>query len=236
MPSSPMPTMDSQRAAVQLAASDHARSDSRRHTEASALAEARGRFAPRGDPVLRRTHGRAPTAADRRRASAASAAPTAWCDYMQGARRSRQSIDATHPYADRSPPTPSWRASAPGSGWPRSSVPPGSARPAINAAPHGGRRGPCRRQEPRRVFLALGRQELHSFAASASAPPYRRLIDQPVGHMPTTRLLQVRGPFDFDAELRLLKRGADRRDRFAGTRAGAPPTPRSRRRACFACP
>lgn len=59
---------------------------------------------------------------------------------------------------------------------------------------------------PRRVFLALGRQELHFFAAFAQHHYIARLIEPPQGVRPHNLvLLQQRGPFDRDAELRLLK-------------------------------
>jgi precorrin-6A/cobalt-precorrin-6A reductase len=117
-------------------------------------------------------------------------------------------IDATHPYAPRisanavvacaragvalaSLVRPAWKREA-GDKW--QTVP-----TAIAAALAIGK-------TPRRVFLALGRQELHSFAPIAQHHYIARLIDPPQGVRPHNLvLLQQRGPFDFDAELRLLK-------------------------------
>ena len=59
---------------------------------------------------------------------------------------------------------------------------------------------------PLRVFLSLGRQDLHAFA---SAPQHRyiaRTIEAPdqAALPPNIRILQVRGPFDRDSEAKLL--------------------------------
>jgi len=117
-------------------------------------------------------------------------------------------IDATHPYAPRisanavvacvragvplaSVVRPAWRPEA-GDRWQ-------TAPTAVAAALAIGK-------APRRVFLALGRQELHFFAAFAQHHYIARLIDPPQGVRPHNLvLLQQRGPFDRDAELRLLK-------------------------------
>ena len=117
-------------------------------------------------------------------------------------------IDATHPYAPRisanavvacrragvtlaSLVRPAWKPEA-GDKW--EMVPTAvAAALAIGKA-------------PRRVFLSLGRQELHFFAAMAQHHYIARLIDPPQGVRPHNLvLLQQRGPFDRDAELRLLK-------------------------------
>ena len=117
-------------------------------------------------------------------------------------------IDATHPYAPRisanaviacaragvalaSLVRPGWKPEA-GDKWE-------TAPTAVAAALAIGK-------APRRVFLALGRQELHFFAAFAQHHYIARLIDPPQGVRPHNLvLLQQRGPFDRDAELRLLK-------------------------------
>jgi precorrin-6A/cobalt-precorrin-6A reductase len=117
-------------------------------------------------------------------------------------------IDATHPYAPRisanavvacahagvalaSLARPAWKPEA-GDKWE-------TAPTAVAAALAIGK-------APRRVFLALGRQELHSFAPMAQHYYIARLIDPPQGVRPHNLvLLQQRGPFDRDAELRLLK-------------------------------
>jgi precorrin-6A/cobalt-precorrin-6A reductase len=59
---------------------------------------------------------------------------------------------------------------------------------------------------PRRVFLSLGRQELHFFAAFPQHHYIVRLIETPQRMvLPRGLVLRQRGPFDFDAEMRLLK-------------------------------
>jgi precorrin-6A/cobalt-precorrin-6A reductase len=60
---------------------------------------------------------------------------------------------------------------------------------------------------PRRVFLSLGRQELHFFAAFPQHRYVARLIEPPQqAALPHGLVLvQQRGPFDIDAELRLLR-------------------------------
>ena len=118
-------------------------------------------------------------------------------------------IDATHPYAARisanavaachkagvpfaSLVRPAW-APQPGDAWQ-------NVTPAVDAALALGK-------TPRRVFLSLGRQELHFFAAFPQHHYIARLIEPPqqtaLPH--GLVLLHQRGPFDSDAELRLLK-------------------------------
>ena len=117
-------------------------------------------------------------------------------------------IDATHPYAPRISANavvacrragialatlvrPAWKPEA-GDRWQ-------TAPTAVVAALAIGK-------APRRVFLGLGRQELHVFAAMAHHHYVARLIEPPQGVRPHNLvLLQQRGPFDRDAELRLLK-------------------------------
>lgn len=59
---------------------------------------------------------------------------------------------------------------------------------------------------PRRVFLAIGRQELPLFASGPQHRYLARVIDAPDGaHLPPhLALLQARGPFDLAAETTLL--------------------------------
>jgi precorrin-6A/cobalt-precorrin-6A reductase len=61
--------------------------------------------------------------------------------------------------------------------------------------------------EPRRVFLSLGRQDLHVFAAAPQHHYLARLIELPdqAALPPNLRLLQARGPFDRADEERLLR-------------------------------
>jgi precorrin-6A/cobalt-precorrin-6A reductase len=117
-------------------------------------------------------------------------------------------IDATHPYADQmsahavaacretrvplaSLTRPEWQAEA-GDRW--------QVVPDFDAAAH------ALGATPRRVFLSLGRQELHVFAAAPQHHYIARLIERPEREdlPPDLRLVQARGPFDREAELRLL--------------------------------
>jgi precorrin-6A/cobalt-precorrin-6A reductase len=61
---------------------------------------------------------------------------------------------------------------------------------------------------PRRVFLSLGRQDLHVFAMAPQHHYLARLIERPEQESlpPDLRLLQARGPFDRADEERLLQR------------------------------
>jgi precorrin-6A/cobalt-precorrin-6A reductase len=117
-------------------------------------------------------------------------------------------IDATHPYADQisanavaacrqlsiplvSIVRPPWQPVG-GDKW----------RVVANASAAAAMLG----EAPRRVFLSLGRLDLHFFAA---APPHHyvaRVIDPPqqAGLPPQIRFLQARGPFDLAGERKLL--------------------------------
>ena len=117
-------------------------------------------------------------------------------------------IDATHPYAPRisanavvacaragtalaSLVRPAWKP-APGDAW--------QTVPTAVAA------GLALGKAPRRVFLSLGRQELHFFAAMTQHHYVARLIEPPQRARPHDLVvLRQRGPFDRDAELSLLK-------------------------------
>lgn len=59
---------------------------------------------------------------------------------------------------------------------------------------------------PLRVFLSLGRQDLHAFAASPQQRYVARTIEVPeqAALPPNLKILQARGPFDRDSEARLL--------------------------------
>ena len=117
-------------------------------------------------------------------------------------------VDATHPYADQmsahaiaacrtagvplaSLVRPEWQAGA-GDRWQLVADVDAAAR-ALGAT-------------PKRVFLSLGRQELHAFAAAPQHHYIARLIERPErGDLPPDlRLIQARGPFEREAELRLL--------------------------------
>ncbi|MGE5149374.1 MAG: cobalt-precorrin-6A reductase [Rhodospirillaceae bacterium] len=62
-------------------------------------------------------------------------------------------------------------------------------------------------KKSRRVFLSLGRQDLHIFARAPQHHYLARLIEQPdqATLPPNLRLLQARGPFDRADEARLLR-------------------------------
>ncbi len=59
---------------------------------------------------------------------------------------------------------------------------------------------------PLRVFLSLGRQDLHAFAGAPQHRYIARTIEAPdeTASPPSIRVLQMRGPFDRDSEARLL--------------------------------
>jgi precorrin-6A/cobalt-precorrin-6A reductase len=202
-----MPTMDSQRVPVQFARSDMRVLILGGTTEASRLAtliagDARfdailslaGRTsAPEAQPLPTRTGG----------FGGADALATWLRDEKIDA-----VIDATHPFADRisanavtacrqagvplaSIIRPEWHAEA-GDRW--QFVPKAGAAAAALGVP------------PRRVFLGLGRQELAAFALAPQHRYIARVIEPPeASHLPPhLTLLQARGPFDLDAEIRLL--------------------------------
>lgn len=118
-------------------------------------------------------------------------------------------IDATHPYAAQisahaveacrqggvplvSIVRPPWQA-GPGDAW-RAVASVEEAAGALGATP-------CR------VFLGVGRQELHRFAAAPQHRYVARVIDPPQGEAlpPDLRLVTARGPFERTAERALLK-------------------------------
>ena len=118
-------------------------------------------------------------------------------------------VDATHPYADQM--SAHAVAACKGTGVPIASlVRPEWAREtgdhwqvvaSMEAAAE------ALGTEPRRVFLSLGRQDLHVFARAPHHHYLARLIDRPdqATLPPDLRLLQARGPFDRADEERLLR-------------------------------
>lgn len=117
-------------------------------------------------------------------------------------------IDATHPYADQisanavaacnqcnvplaSLVRPPWQAVS-GDHW----------QSVASAAEAAATLGPT----PQRVFLSLGRLDLHTFAAAPRHHYLARTIDPPEqsGLPPDIRFIRARGPFDRTAETRLL--------------------------------
>ena len=124
------------------------------------------------------------------------------------AQKTEAVIDATHPYADRisanavaacratgvrlvSIVRPAWQPVR-GDRW-------HIVRDASEAARALG-------AEPRRVFLSLGRLDLHFFAAAPQHRYIARIIDPPqqADLPPDIAFLQARGPFDLAAERALL--------------------------------
>jgi precorrin-6A/cobalt-precorrin-6A reductase len=118
-------------------------------------------------------------------------------------------IDATHPYADQM--SAHAVAACVQQGVPLATV----VRPAWQAqsgdrwqvVPNTGVAASILGRAPRRVFLALGRQELPVFAAAAQHVYLARVIEKPDGAAlpPQLRILQARGPFDLESELALLR-------------------------------
>jgi precorrin-6A/cobalt-precorrin-6A reductase len=117
-------------------------------------------------------------------------------------------VDATHPYADQM--SAHAVAACSKTGVPLASL----VRPEWS--PHDGDRwqgvpspevaAKALGATPRRVFLSVGRQDLHVFAAAPQHHYIARLIERPeqASLPPDLRLVQARGPFDLDAERRLL--------------------------------
>ena len=62
-------------------------------------------------------------------------------------------------------------------------------------------------EAPRRVFLAIGRQNLSAFAGAPQHQYLLRLVDPPTGALPLPRAEAViaRGPFDVEGDRALLK-------------------------------
>lgn len=117
-------------------------------------------------------------------------------------------IDATHPYADQisanavaacrqaaiplvSIVRPAWQP-VPGDRW-QVVANAGAAAAALDKG-------------PQRVFLSLGRLDLHAFTAAPQHAYVARIIDAPQQARlpPNIRFLRARGPFDLAAERRLL--------------------------------
>ncbi|HMO09051.1 MAG TPA: cobalt-precorrin-6A reductase [Paracoccaceae bacterium] len=60
---------------------------------------------------------------------------------------------------------------------------------------------------PARVFLAIGRQGLHAFAAAPQHAYLLRLVDPPAGPLPLpqAQVVLARGPFDLDTDTALMR-------------------------------
>lgn len=77
-------------------------------------------------------------------------------------------------------------------------------------------------QHPRRVFLSIGRLELHAFAAAPQHEYLIRAVDDFPPDLPRARVLSARGPFDVDAERALLQ--SEHIDVVVSKNAGTPAT------------
>jgi precorrin-6A/cobalt-precorrin-6A reductase len=118
-------------------------------------------------------------------------------------------VDATHPYADQMSThavaackeTGVPLASLVRPEWPRHADDRWQVVPDSEAA------ASALGATPRRVFLSLGRQDLHVFARAPQHHYLARLIERPdqTTLPPDLRLLQARGPFDRADEERLLR-------------------------------
>jgi precorrin-6A/cobalt-precorrin-6A reductase len=208
-----MPTMDSQRCAVQIAGSAIMEQTPMRvlilggTTEASGLAHllaADHRFETTLSLAGRTANPRAQPLRTRIGGFGGADGLAAWLQQEA----IEAVIDATHPYADQISSNavtackrlaiplatllrPAWRP-VPGDRW----LTVANAEAATDAL------GP----EPRRVFLSLGRLELGAFAASPHHHYLARMIEPPEGIVlpRETRLIFDRGPFDEQAETTLL--------------------------------
>jgi precorrin-6A/cobalt-precorrin-6A reductase len=135
-------------------------------------------------------------------------------------------VDATHPYADqmsahavaacREAAVP--LASLVRSEWQREAGDRWQFVSNTEAAAH------ALGKEPRRVFLSLGRQDLHVFAEAPQHRYLARLIERPdqTTLPPDLRVLQARGPFDRADEERLLR--SERIDVMVSKNAGGTAT------------
>jgi precorrin-6A/cobalt-precorrin-6A reductase len=135
-------------------------------------------------------------------------------------------VDATHPYADQMSThavaackeTGVPLASLVRPEWTRGTGDRWQAVDNTEAAAH------ALGTEPRRVFLSLGRQDLHVFAQAPQHHYLARLIERPdqTTLPPHLRLLQARGPFDRADEERLLR--SERIDIMVSKNAGGAAT------------
>jgi precorrin-6A/cobalt-precorrin-6A reductase len=76
--------------------------------------------------------------------------------------------------------------------------------------------------EPRRVFLAIGRQEIAPFAEAPQHDYLVRAIDPFAHALPRARVLLARGPFGLEEERALLRR--ERIEILVSKNAGTPAT------------
>jgi len=202
-----MPTMDSQRAPVQLAASVMRVLILGGTSEASALAQLLA-----GDRRFEATLSLAGrTTSPRTQPIATRVGGFGGADGL--ARHIEEQvveamIDATHPYADQM--SANAVAASRRTGVPLASLvrAPWQAEQGDdwNDVPSTEAAASALGTTKRRVFLTVGRQELHVFAAAPQHRYVARLIEAPqqADLPPDLVLLRQRGPFDLEAERRLL--------------------------------
>ena len=77
-------------------------------------------------------------------------------------------------------------------------------------------------ERSRRVFLSIGRLELHAFEAAPQHEYLIRAVDDFAPELPRARVMAARGPFDVDAERALLQR--EQIDVVVSKNAGTPAT------------
>ncbi|PZN57024.1 MAG: cobalt-precorrin-6A reductase [Proteobacteria bacterium] len=119
-------------------------------------------------------------------------------------------IDATHPYAARISANAAAAARETGvpllalrrPGWERVAGDQWREVDDVASAVH------ALGSSPRRVFLSLGRQEIHAFEAAPQHHYLVRSVDpvEPPLAVPQAEMLLARGPFEASAELALLRR------------------------------
>jgi precorrin-6A/cobalt-precorrin-6A reductase len=205
--------MDSQRAAVQFAPSPVMASPLRvlilgGTTEASALARLLA-----GDPRFEATVSLAGrTSAPRPQPLATRVGGFGGADGLAHFLREhtiQAAVDATHPYADQI--SANAAAACRQTGVPLASIARAAWRPqpgdAWQIVPTAEAAATALGQSPRRVFLSLGRLDLHVFAAAPQHHYIARSIEPPEQSTlpPDLSLLQARGPFDLASEIKLLE-------------------------------
>lgn len=118
-------------------------------------------------------------------------------------------VDATHPYADQI--SANAVAACSRAGVPLASIVRAAWQPQPGDiwqnVPTAEAAAVALGRAPRRVFLSLGRLELHAFALAPQHHYIARTIDPPQQAIlpPDIRFLQARGPFDRAAETKLLR-------------------------------
>jgi precorrin-6A/cobalt-precorrin-6A reductase len=206
-PSSPMPTMDSQRAGGQLSGMRVLVLGGT--IEASALAHLLA--GDKGFDAILSFAGR--TTRPRPQPIATRVGGFGGADGLAAYLREQAIeavIDATHPYADRI--SANAVAACKQTGVPLATVvrapwqpQPGDKWQRVASTEEAAM---ALGRVPKRVFLSVGRQDLGAFARAPQHDYLARTVDAPEGVLPPTlEVIQARGPFDKAAERRLLEDG-----------------------------